>query len=82
MKNSAATISPPADFVYARSLRACSGVHAPAASRVPVLIANDETSAAFDACAKRMTPAHWARVSTLWNPGGAVAGAGSSESWK
>ena len=45
-------------------------------------MANDETSAAFDACANRMTAAHWARVSTLWNPGGAAAGAGSSESWK
>src|SRR5271166_2037660 len=79
---SAAVILPPIDLVYARNRLAWSGVHTPAASRVPALVAKDVMIFASVAWEKSMTPFHCWRVNTPLNPLGGVDGAGASESWK
>ena len=75
--NSAAAISPPMDFVYARNLPASPRVHTPSAPRVPGLIANEVTIFASTARANSTTPFHCGRLSTPLKPAGGALGAGS-----
>src|SRR6185503_15848828 len=72
--NSAATMWPPSDFVYARKRRAWVGVHSPEASRVPTLVAIDVTTCASTAREKSTTPFHCARLSTPPKPAGGAEG--------
>jgi hypothetical protein len=70
--------SPPTERVKSSHRRVKVGVHIPLASRVPGLMANEDTILAVTALGNSTTPCHWLRLSTPLKPAGGCAGGGSA----